>query len=330
MIDIKKNNQVLDYVKFLSSILICLSHALPIFHTAFLNRLYGQWFFRFCIPMFFVSAGFYFSTMSLSRRKQMIKWVLQLYILSTILYSPFWCRGLGTIIKSILFGYHHLWYLNSLFLSLLICYFILQHLNDKKILIISILLLTCGVFFDEYHLFLNNPLINAIAGIQNIAGGGRCTLLFSLPLILLGCLIYRNKERIFSVHKRTYIILVSVSSLLALLEFLLINHFLPSSTIDVSFFSAGTGTLFFILSFYINDLFEENKLSRKFRKTADVLYIIHVWVIVFVSKILGLQFEAAALVIIVISVAASFILSRLIQYFNSKSRAIGVYKERQK
>ena len=42
----------LDVLKCFCTILIVGSHSLPLFSNEFVNILYSEWFFRFCVPFF--------------------------------------------------------------------------------------------------------------------------------------------------------------------------------------------------------------------------------------------------------------------------------------
>ena len=44
---------ILDLIKVVACVLIVGSHCLPLFRNDGLNYYYGQWFFRFCVPLFF-------------------------------------------------------------------------------------------------------------------------------------------------------------------------------------------------------------------------------------------------------------------------------------
>lgn len=83
-----KNNNLLDIFKFVASLLIVGSHCLPIFHTEIFNYYYGQWFFRFCVPFFFITTGYFFETMNNNKKINFIKHVLKLYLICTIIYFP--------------------------------------------------------------------------------------------------------------------------------------------------------------------------------------------------------------------------------------------------
>lgn len=112
----------LDVLKCVCSILIVGSHSLPLFSNEFVNILYSEWFFRFCVPLFFISSGYFFSKMNNNEKNRYLKRILSLYLISTLLYLPFILRiyllqGADTfeLIKYFLFGYGHLWYLSALF-----------------------------------------------------------------------------------------------------------------------------------------------------------------------------------------------------------------------
>lgn len=114
----KANHNSVDIIKTLCCILIVGSHCLPVFHSDVLNYYYGQWLFRFCVPFFFVSTGYFFFGMEAKQRWHYIFRIILLYFASTLLYFPLLMRT--GFIRSLIFGYHHLWYLVALVFGLLL------------------------------------------------------------------------------------------------------------------------------------------------------------------------------------------------------------------
>ena len=56
----QKENCTLDLLKFVASILVAASHLPGLFSSELAEFYYNGWFFRFCVPLFFASSGYYF------------------------------------------------------------------------------------------------------------------------------------------------------------------------------------------------------------------------------------------------------------------------------
>ena len=179
-----QNSYAIDIVKIYAAFLIVGSHALPIFRSEILNIFYGQWFFRWCVPFFFISSGFFFNKMNKQRKKEYIISIIRIYSVSTVLYLPLIIKSANAINSTIvgklvyilricLLGYSHLWYLNALFVALIIWYFIGLRTNklEKRTWIIAVLMFI-GILFDEYHKVLNIYLISSCSHFIDIIGGG--------------------------------------------------------------------------------------------------------------------------------------------------------------
>ena len=76
----RNKTNILDLIKVVACVLIVGSHCLPLFRNDGLNYYYGQWFFRFCVPLFFVSTGYFFAKMEVARKKAYIKRIVLLYL----------------------------------------------------------------------------------------------------------------------------------------------------------------------------------------------------------------------------------------------------------
>lgn len=128
----KKSNS-LDIIKTVACILIIGSHALPLFHNDTLNFYYGQWLFRFSVPLFFMVSGFYFCSMTDDKKKKYIKRIVQIYIIASVLYLPiFISLNIKSLVHNLIFGYSHLWYLSALAIGLVIVCFAEKIIKKKR------------------------------------------------------------------------------------------------------------------------------------------------------------------------------------------------------
>ncbi|MBR6778680.1 MAG: acyltransferase family protein [Clostridia bacterium] len=332
-IETLNKNKLLDILKFVCAILIVGSHTLPIFKQDILNLYYGQWFFRFCVPLFFISSGFYFEKMSNDKKLLYIKRILIIYLVSTALYMPVLItqkivNSFVSLICTLLWGHHHLWYLIALFTALVISYLLnkFMPLEKKKfvyyILIVS--LLTVGIFFDEYYKIFDNDILKKISHLINIFGSSRNFLFMALPLITIGRLIFVNKEKLFSVAYYKYIILTILFSLLSLVEVtILVKLNISGLTCDMSLFNFYPAIFLFILTFYWSPI-GLNNTTKCLRKNADIVYILHPLFIYILSEFTNLNYFPKFLIVLLLS----FVSSVLFNYILTKIKNFKVQNEK--
>lgn len=127
------NNNSIDIVKTICCILIIGSHCLPVFTSDMPNYYYGQWLFRFCVPFFFLASGYFYAKMDTNRKKSYIKRIVLIYVISTAIYFPLFCKeSIFSVGRNLLFGYHHLWYMSSLALGLILILVADKVLKNRK------------------------------------------------------------------------------------------------------------------------------------------------------------------------------------------------------
>lgn len=316
-----KVNNKLDYVKFIFSLLILASHALPIFENK-IDFYFGQWFFRPCVPLFFISSGFFFFKMNNDKKVQYIKRIGFIYALLTVLYMPLWIKNATkiTFIYNIIFGYSHLWYLSALFFGLIIIYFISKVKKDRKIpmsitLFTIGMLLIIGVIYDEYiKLFKSNDYIKKSSMVINVLGGGRGFLFMGLPLLLVGYFIGSKKDLILKINPIILITITIFAFVLSLLETIYLGHYVGNITKDCSIFNYLVGLGIFLLTFYG----KQPPKVRKLRKMADLIYFIHPYFIYLIRKFINCNGILNLFFVVIISIIASAIILLIQSLLNKK------------
>lgn len=306
-----RENNALNIFKFISALLIVGSHCLPLFNNNFLNLFYGQYLFRFCVPLFFISTGYYFDKSDNNKRKMFIKRIFILYVCSTILYFPlFMNSGVKQIIFNCLFGYYHLWYLNAVLLGTIFIYLFDNHLGIKSkkfYFLLLLILLISGIFFDEYNKILQIHFLDKLILFFNKFGGGRNALFFAIPMLIIGKLIH-NQKRLFEINWVKYFILLIFSVIVAFLEFLFLSKKIGLDiTTDITLFNFVPSILLFILSFYLNSSLKLND-TKKMRKMADFIYVIHIYVIFILSRLFSLLHINLFIISSFISIFLSYVI----------------------
>jgi hypothetical protein len=98
--------------------------------------------FRLGVPVFLIITGYYFSFVNdFSKLKKWLFRISILYAIWTVVYIPLWKEG--DAVTNIVFGYHHLWYLNgTLFAGILL--FFLKNKSPKLLISLVFLSFICG------------------------------------------------------------------------------------------------------------------------------------------------------------------------------------------
>lgn len=140
-------------------------------------------------------------------------------------------------------------------------------------------------------------------------GGARHALFFAVPMLLIGEWIAENKVH-EKIKTQNAVILFIITWILAFFETMVLRKFLGDGiTLDVSMF--GWMPAFALV---IVGLREMNSLpsatSRSLRKVIDVVYIIHVWVILVVGKLLGVGYLGRFILATAISFVCAFMLNK--------------------
>ncbi len=311
----ERKANALDLIKSIACILIVGSHCLPIFNKTTLNYYYGQWFFRFCVPLFFLSTGYYYCKMRAEKQRTYITRISVLYAISSVVYLPAYILdgGIKQIVSKLVFGYYHLWYMSALAIGLLVLHFASKVLKRFKYLLI--LLLGGGILLGLYYRLFDSSLLERLAKVVSVFGGARHALFFAVPMLLIGWAIAD-----FSIDKKvqgkpkllfaSYVFLMFASFVEATI---LRSKLGDSVRLDVTIFGWMPAIPLLLLSLVtLTEIKPE--LNRKLRKTTDIVYIIHIWVLIAIKTFTS--FERIGMFFLV--TVASFILAFIIEMIIGK------------
>lgn len=196
-------NGAIDYLK------ITMAFFIVMLHGGFLadffpkqSYLWMQGLFRLCVPLFFLIAGFFFWKSGIHQFNKYIKRLLVLYIAWMTIYLPFWWEWDSTnqlysfllIVKKILVGYFHLWFVPALIGAACIVKLCEKYNIIRLLFILAPFLYLIGVvlqylananldLFLEYQRALDSPLAT-----RNIP-------FFALPFFALGCWISQHPPK---------------------------------------------------------------------------------------------------------------------------------------
>ncbi|WP_262152016.1 acyltransferase family protein [Chryseobacterium foetidum] len=166
--------------------------------------------FRLGVPVFLIITGYYFSFVNdFSKLKKWLFRIFILYAIWTVIYIPLWKEG--DAVSNIVFGYHHLWYLNgTLFAGIFL--FFLRHRSPKLLISLVFLFFLCGYtiqYLGNSHFFEGetNQLFNRYPMYRNF-------LFDCFPFLTIGFLI-KKYEWDVKRNPSLWLVLVSVSAVVA-------------------------------------------------------------------------------------------------------------------
>lgn len=323
----KKENKLLDVIKYFSAILILASHCLPLIPNDSFNFFFGQWFFRFCVPLFIISSGYFFTSFDRGGKVKYLKRIAVLYIIASLLYLPTYIpTDTKTIINILTLGYHHLWYLSALTIALSILCVIeyvprIKKIFDKIYPYVAVILIGIGAFFDEYkNVFANIyniPVIKSFGEAIGYIGGSRHALFFVLPMILIGRFIFEHKEKI-KLQKAGCILLTAVSFGVSLAECLVLRRFGGDLiTCDITLTNYLPAVFLFVLTLNWSPQILQKIQTKSLRKNADLLYIIHVLVILIIDRLFEITYIYRFLLTLIVSIVLSWLYSKTVSFIKT-------------
>ena len=161
--------------------------------------------FRLAVPVFFMINGYFFCrVLEKGTLSGWLKKVLLLYIAWMLIYVPFYLPeslsllGAFLFIKTLVLGYHHIWYLSALIFAGIMNY-LLRKRSTGFLLLSSMGLFFCGVCLQYTRAYMDFPQhsLNSLLDIEWIS---RNFLFIAYPFMMAGILLRRISEfRRFSV-----------------------------------------------------------------------------------------------------------------------------------
>jgi len=173
--------------------------------------------FRIAVPIYFIINGYFFHSIVVNNNiYPWIKRVFFLYLFWMFFYSYLWFTPVSfslvetiKLIKTLIFGYYHLWYIAGIFGAAILLLF-LRKLSSSLIFLIIIITFIIGVsiqYVGNYH-FSENPRLDKLF---NTLWVYRNFLFFGFPFFALGYLFKST-----NIHER---ISLKLSLLLSVIGF---------------------------------------------------------------------------------------------------------------
>nr|PMK16655.1 hypothetical protein BCU06_11730 [Vibrio breoganii] len=306
------------------SIMVIAIHSRLFFTTDILFAFGVNGVFRLAVPFFFVISGFYFSSVFIVRDKAFpwFRRLLFMYFIWMIVYSPFWLDYESfdfivwlKIIKTLLFGYHHLWFFPALILSGVMVY--LARGRRSQLCYSACALFFVGVFVQYYinfHLKVSGEINGYTQG--SLLFLYRNFLFVGFPFFTLGYIVSTHKKIILRAHKYIYVSLFVffVEVLFAYLNFGVDFGF------DIYLTLPLVITCLFSLCYFYeqkkNNPLTSNPININWATLSASLYFVHPLVLFLVPQ--SLDTEYAFISCVLFSLLLSFVLFKIKKTFNLK------------
>lgn len=185
----------LDYLKLVLAVLVAFGHTSWLqSHPTPLAAMLGNGLMRTIVPLFCIVSGYFFYT-AVARGDGMrwLRRVLVLYLVWMAVYLPFWLgqvHGLMSLIKTLVFGYFHLWFMAGILLAGFVILFLrrLMHVlafrAEIPVLIAAAAICAMiGVTLQYLHLYGNGAI-----GVRKFSNG----LFMCFPYVTIGYLYARQ------------------------------------------------------------------------------------------------------------------------------------------
>lgn len=222
--------------------------------------------FRIAVPVFLVITGYYF--FHIDQPKKLKKWLfrtLLLYAIWMAVYFSYW-KDSKQIVLTVIFGYHHLWYLIGTFFSGIILY-LLRNQNSGLLIITAMFLFLLGYavqVLGNMHYFKDgkDPVLNMYLLYRNF-------LFVCFPFLTAGFLINRHQIDI-SKYKHSFLwVLLSVLCVFA--ESFFNYREISSESTDVLFSLSFACPLIFL---YCQSIYIKTT-SKILANLSTAIYVVH-------------------------------------------------------
>ncbi|MCG8474579.1 MAG: acyltransferase [Cytophagales bacterium] len=217
----KGRNLPLDLLKLLMSFFVVFSHSNMLRDIdTFTHHIADNALFRATVPCFLIISGYYFY--KVIERKKIRLWAKRFAITYGIwmtVYIFFWiprevnsATDVFWILKTVFYGYYHLWYLSGALCAGTMLYYLQRKLSDFSLVLTGLALYSAGVLL-QYSFLYDWFEGSAIHQAAQIESSFRNFLFYAFPFFLSGYLIKKHNlaNKIKKQHLRVLLALSLVS-----------------------------------------------------------------------------------------------------------------------
>jgi len=217
-----ERNANLDIAKLSLSFLVIAVH-LPLYGGAHEDSAYMMgWLFsngisRIAVPCFFMINGYFVNLTDKTKVKKYMTHLLVLYAVWMLLYLPAYYQSVvgnpKYLVKLIVFGFHHLWYVISLIFATVFLYLIKRYLPVSQRMLI---VLVVGLFIVGY--VIQDVVAPRFKQPQHYVVMYRNFLFFGLPFFALGHIIRNTSFELDAQARRNCYIAILIGTVTLLIE----------------------------------------------------------------------------------------------------------------
>lgn len=305
----KKNFESIDIMKFLCAILVVAIHISPLgSNDSTIAKLFNygiqHYLARIAVPFFFMCTGFLvfrkteLESFSITVGIQYAKKTYKLYLLWTLIYSPFIIKGIMSHNRGVIYGligfirnflfvgsYTHLWYLNaSAFAVLLISILLYKRIRISWIVGGGLVLYLIGLlpqsYFGLFENFKAYPFIwNSAKLFEKIIVTTRNGLFEACLFVGLGMLLaYKPIQLSAKVSSIGF----CCSMLFMLFEVAMLTYCKWIRGYDMYLFLVPSS--FFLFYFVSHIEVKNHRIYRFLRLSSSLIYFTHLWINSLVGK----------------------------------------------
>ena len=268
--------------------------------------------FRIAVPIFFVINGFFFFSVPPEKIVTWFKRVIILYLFWTLVYIGYWFRAetinlfeIVRVIKTILVGHEHLWYLPAMVGAALVL-LPLRKLTTPALLTIALVLYFIGLsiqYLGNYHVVANTS-IDKILKSHFVY---RNFLFFAFPFFAIGYLLRRTEiYKKFSLASIVGMTIIAVT-LLLIENYLDFKFQVASKGFDIFLFLILVCPLVFITALKL-DIRGESKTLALY---STGIYFIHPLFISLVKTYADMGGTLLTLVVAILATLAAWLLIKI-------------------
>lgn len=260
-------NLTIDVLKIILALFVVFLHMNFLKETyPMMSFLLVNGIFRIAVPVFLVITGFYFFHIDTTKKLQ--KWLFRTFLLYAIwmmIYISYW-KDDDEVWLTVIFGYHHLWYLIGTFFSGIIL-FLLR--NQKSALLSTLTILLFGIGYVVQVLGNSHYFKGEQDSVLNDYLMYRNFLFVCFPFLTIGFLI--NKMKIsFEKYKYSYL-LVILSVLLVVAEAYFNYSKISSESTDILFSLILVSPVLFL---YCQKIYVKTQ-SKILASLSTAIYVVH-------------------------------------------------------
>lgn len=312
-----KNYSLIDITKFVLAFLVIGVHTFPFSDiSSELNLIFIASICRIAVPFFFVASSFFFFQKD-RKITSYLKRIALLYLIWTIIYSPFIIKALlnssnlplallRLLIDFFINGsYYHLWFLPALLLAMYLSDKIYRQWGIKTLLAVALILYLVGYVINIYGYHLNSPLINNYLDVFETSRNG---LFFGIPYVTIGLLF---KEKRPDLKSSLWGLILSVLALgLEIALYYRLGYLTTLSSMYLTLWPLSF--FFFALELNISDQ-KEFKDHKNLRLASSFIYTSHLLFAIVIGPFVNNQLLFYILVALISTISA-FILIYLKKY----------------